>query len=868
MATVEKAATGHPIRLQLSVKLPTTIPALLLLSQINLVICALPIASAGADTGINLAEYYGGEVTAEVITDLDIDGDGDYEVIEIHHGANFLLIRTLFGEQWKQIPFRKELSIVSVACANLFPNRDNEIVVTCKGRTSYLFYIIADVLRSHKIIDIIEFENGDGIKDPENWDGYYYFVGSYDINDDDSPDMIFAISTGLHVYPREVFAYDLQAKERLWTYKSANAIKAEHMTDLDGDDVPEIIVAGDAPHNGAVKGTQTDDRCRLMILDISGEELWIREFGKGSNACNVEPTPSEDRNRTKLAVSVTYPHRQEGMADGKVIDKKGKTDLYILDALTGNAVNSIAIDGVANTMISYKFEKSPSGEIAVSFEDGTIRVFDDKLGPVRKRNFGADIRVHSVYDLNSDGYPEYCISSTRGKALILDQSLNDIAFHFDTRFIGAFTSFALAKSNGEKPFKLFLTGSLISGKVVTKRFLIPDIAPFGGYEYLLWFLGRHGKSIGPFVIIALLIVWIVLLKRRQGKQRSFYRSIVGNDSLGVIHVSKGIFVTANRKAEIYLDFSSERLRGRVFSLLIDSPGLEELKTNLTDLAAAPEDQFFNVGTNIKGKSEELEVRVIMMKTKRDQPVEYLLLLARPEMSKKEWLTLAKGIAHDTKNPSGLASTQLSSLSAELRSDANLSRDDIISKIEKANSNIKRSLDRVNMFAGIVKELKITPAKTSINNYLKDYAVIRKLSVPRGMSLKFEASLSMPDILLDPKYFELALDNLLHNSIDAISPKGTGSITISSGVDTVPFKTDYGEKLTKSVSISFSDTGTGIPEENLLSIFNLDFSTKKGKGLGMGLYQVKRIIEEHGGKIQVDSYEGEGTTFTIYLPVEE
>ena len=71
-----------------------------------------------------------------------------------------------------------------------------------------------------------------------------------------------------------------------------------------------------------------------------------------------------------------------------------------------------------------------------------------------------------------------------------------------------------------------------------------------------------------------------------------------------------------------------------------------------------------------------------------------------------------------------------------------------------------------------------------------------------------------------------------------------------------------------VIIKFKDMGTGISEENIGKIFDPFFTTKEpGKGTGLGLAVIYGIVEGHNGKIAVDSVKGEGTTFTIKLPVE-
>ena len=70
----------------------------------------------------------------------------------------------------------------------------------------------------------------------------------------------------------------------------------------------------------------------------------------------------------------------------------------------------------------------------------------------------------------------------------------------------------------------------------------------------------------------------------------------------------------------------------------------------------------------------------------------------------------------------------------------------------------------------------------------------------------------------------------------------------------------------SVLITIADTGKGIPKDKIDTIFEPFFSTKGSKGTGLGLPVMKKIIEEHGGKVELESVEGEGTTFTITLPI--
>jgi signal transduction histidine kinase len=97
-------------------------------------------------------------------------------------------------------------------------------------------------------------------------------------------------------------------------------------------------------------------------------------------------------------------------------------------------------------------------------------------------------------------------------------------------------------------------------------------------------------------------------------------------------------------------------------------------------------------------------------------------------------------------------------------------------------------------------------------------------------------------------------NIIVNAAEAMH--GNGTLTI----------TTYPAPDRRRVSVEFTDTGEGIPEENLTRIFDPFFTTKDvGKGTGLGLATSYGIVEDHGGKIGVRSKVGEGTTFTIELP---
>ena len=113
---------------------------------------------------------------------------------------------------------------------------------------------------------------------------------------------------------------------------------------------------------------------------------------------------------------------------------------------------------------------------------------------------------------------------------------------------------------------------------------------------------------------------------------------------------------------------------------------------------------------------------------------------------------------------------------------------------------------------------------------------------------------LPEIQADPAHMKQVFLNLLINACEAMETGGT--LTIDSGCD----------EEENRITVSVQDTGTGIEPGNLGRIFDPFFSTKE-KGTGLGLSVVNGIVTRHGGKVEVQSSPGKGTTIRVTLPIK-
>jgi PAS domain S-box-containing protein len=124
---------------------------------------------------------------------------------------------------------------------------------------------------------------------------------------------------------------------------------------------------------------------------------------------------------------------------------------------------------------------------------------------------------------------------------------------------------------------------------------------------------------------------------------------------------------------------------------------------------------------------------------------------------------------------------------------------------------------------------------------------------RGITVKSRPDSRLPLVPLDPTQIQQALVNLIKNAMQAMTKGGTLTIQTGEGSD--------------GVWLSVADTGGGIPQEQINRIFEPFYTTKK-KGSGLGLMIVQRIVRAHGGRIDLESRVGRGTTFRVWLPLHE
>jgi len=208
--------------------------------------------------------------------------------------------------------------------------------------------------------------------------------------------------------------------------------------------------------------------------------------------------------------------------------------------------------------------------------------------------------------------------------------------------------------------------------------------------------------------------------------------------------------------------------------------------------------------------------------------------------------VAAKVAHEIRNP--LVSVGGFARRLEGKLDGNLK--EYASIIAKEVGRLENILKEI---LGFVKEARLAKEEVNINKLVNDIIVLVEADLRERRIVLVKGLGEIPVVFLDPYRVREALLNICNNAIQAITTDGT--ITMKT------YKAD------KFAVIEISDTGPGIEERDLPFIFS-PFYTTKASGTGLGLAITNRVIEEHKGKIEVESITGKGTTFKVFLPIKE
>jgi signal transduction histidine kinase len=256
-------------------------------------------------------------------------------------------------------------------------------------------------------------------------------------------------------------------------------------------------------------------------------------------------------------------------------------------------------------------------------------------------------------------------------------------------------------------------------------------------------------------------------------------------------------------------------------------------------------EFGEVGRNFNSMISRLDKALTDLKHLHEQQMERVDRFAAIG-------ELAAGIAHEIKNPiAGIGGAiQVLMEDFPVHDHRREIFEEILKQIDRIDQDVKDLLS-------YARTAKPALARRDINHVISQAIfLVRDRAAQQKVEIVTRLEKALPEVEIDNKQIQQVLVNLGLNSIQAM-PEG-GTLTFSSAL------THPSEEI-HLVEIKVSDTGKGIPQENLTKIFTPFFTTRH-TGTGLGLPISQKIIHHHRGKIEVQSKPGEGTCFTILLPL--
>jgi signal transduction histidine kinase len=666
-----------------------------------------------------------------------------------------------------------------------------------------------------------------------------------DVNADGRAELISVINTEFARMPRGIFIHSLPDGQLLGKKIVGSALRETFLGDFDGDGRLEIIVQTSAPNNGAKAGGFDDAHSYLIVFDLSlpPRVTWWREMGGLWTSVRVDRRDFDGDGRLEfLAFTSTHSSRP---GEGRIeLIQPGTWRTYQQRPLPEALRHPQVLD----------LDRDARPEILASNSQGEIWVFDSStFEVVRRRRLDLQFKILTLLpDVDEDGVEEIVALTTPEGIVLLGPDLRVKA-----ALPGGSIRSTVQRGLGTPPYLL----GMRDGKTILFR--------LARNPFYLW--KRYGAvplwlfSVG---LVAAVLMGIHSLRRRNRLLELVQARLVAASDQGVLLLRPDFriaMMNGTLRHWLGLNGLARRPRARFDEVLEPMPSLVSFLQQTTAIPAHHHEGFLDL--ELEGVRRQVRVVADPIPLDRNQKPHWLVVLEdrsrEAELQRtRTWGMMARRVAHDIKNPLTSILLTLQRLQMEYRErcpEAATEFDSYSSRIIERIEYLRRVTRNFMKFVNIERPNLV---EVDLNVFLRSVGETIAEGLPPDIHLDFKLDTELPPVRIDQEQMQSVLENLIANAVNAM-PDG-GRVTMSTQVaqdlhisgDTQPHS---------YVVLEVLDTGVGIPDTHRARLFDLDF-TESEHGTGVGLAIVKKIVEDHGGHVEVESEMGVGSAFCIYLPI--
>ncbi len=763
----------------------------------------------------------------------DLNHDGQAEFLEIENDPtkknhNIKIYRFVDDEPilLNQFNFRTKLCLKELTFYDLNGDGWDEIFVFSND-DDYLYLTVVDLHSSaHYFLSRQKLLAAPMPNRYTYWDLERLNPTLLDVNDDNFPELIFTVHSGLSLRPRGIYIFDIKQKKINHQFSYHAGPATLQLQDVNQNGEKEIILTTTATANWSDSVIYSDRNCWLFIFDKHLRLVMPpRSFGEPFASMTIVPFESKNKARQVIYFKSKTKGQQllgfEHLQLKSVISLPDAVDYFITQETSVNGLLLYLFYRTLNRVEVYNinFKCVQSFSLKSTGIVTNVQLFK----PSNKNTFLFFVgTLHSlqIYDKNFELLAQLPLNN---------QIISRISF-FKTNEV-SWPEFGLTTNEYFQRFK-----------VVKNTFYgsWPALAFFSLITILgLLFIGHLGIN-----KIRMYITYLVFSLRQ-------------SDNAIILLNGQGKIITYNKKVKEWMNLNFRSLhdyrqalgnRQQIIDVIEECMAMQKpVKRKLRfegdnirfygEISVTP---FFSYFKYINAFLVEL----------RDSTEQILI------ERQKNWQQSVRSLVHDLKNPLAGLQLKVQTLYLKLQKRYPQAAKDLSHELETAYSEIKRirriSQDFLKFTQLEQFHFERLDLKKFLNRVLSQFNSFRS----EKLSLILNIDKNVPqEVNWDSRQIELLINIFIKNAIDALQGRGEIQITVSQIID----KNNHA-----FISILIQDSGPGIPSEIKDKIFDPFFTTKK-EGSGMGLAFANQIVLQHRGKITIPECS-DGACFLINLPV--